>query len=91
MPEQRMTLQRALHIFQQGGLPEGGEQEEAAVLKAFKRLALKWHPDRNLDNQEQAHQKMTLISAARDFLLGDRFDWTAHEGPRVGSPGHEPG
>ena len=51
--------------------------------QAFKKLALKWHPDRNRDNQETAHEKMTLITEARDFILGDHFEWQEQEGPKV--------
>ena len=42
------------------------EEEVAAV---FKKLALKWHPDRNPDNEEEATQRFAEISAARDLLL----------------------
>ena len=48
-----MTRKRALAIFQQGGLEPGTEDDEKSVLKAFKKLAMKWHPDRNIDNQEE--------------------------------------
>ena len=76
-------MQRALNIFYQGGLEKGSEEDEAAILKAFKKLALKWHPDRNPENPVEAHEKMTLVSEARDFLLGDQFEWQKQEGPKV--------
>ena len=35
------------------------------VAKAFKRLAIKWHPDKNLDREEEAKHMMQTINAAR--------------------------
>lgn len=39
------------------------------VAAAFKKLALKWHPDRNRDKVDEATQRFAEISAARDLLL----------------------
>merc|ERR1712070_16499 len=86
MSARKMTMQRALNIFYQGGLEKGSEEDEAAILKAFKKLALKWHPDRNPENPVEAHEKMTLVSEARDFLLGDQFEWQKQEGPKPDEP-----
>ncbi|XP_018418959.1 PREDICTED: dnaJ homolog subfamily C member 21 [Nanorana parkeri] len=38
--------------------------------KAYRKLALKWHPDKNLDNSEEAAEQFKLIQAAYD-VLGD--------------------
>uniref|UniRef100_A0A8C7YRU9 DnaJ homolog subfamily C member 21 n=1 Tax=Oryzias sinensis TaxID=183150 RepID=A0A8C7YRU9_9TELE len=38
--------------------------------KAYRKLALKWHPDKNLDNAEEAAEQFKLIQAAYD-VLGD--------------------
>ncbi|XP_062409713.1 dnaJ homolog subfamily C member 21 [Sardina pilchardus] len=38
--------------------------------KAYRKLALKWHPDKNLDNAEDAAEQFKLIQAAYD-VLGD--------------------
>ena len=62
-----MTRQRALAIFYQGGLEKGVEPDEPAILKAFKKLALKWHPDRKPENQVCSfswHQSATLSGPA---------------------------
>ncbi|KAK7896543.1 hypothetical protein WMY93_021868 [Mugilogobius chulae] len=36
--------------------------------KAYRKLALKWHPDKNLDNAEEAAEQFKLIQAAYDVL-----------------------
>lgn len=38
------------------------------IKKAYRKLALKWHPDKNPDNKEQAEEKFKLISEAYDVL-----------------------
>ena len=40
-----------------------------AIAAAFKALAMKWHPDRNKDNVEEATARFAELSAARDLLL----------------------
>lgn len=44
------------------GVPKNAKDEE--IRKAYKQLALKWHPDRNLDNKEEAEKMFKLISEA---------------------------
>ena len=51
------------------GAGANGTPLEEAVASAFKRLAVKWHPDRNPDNVKEATQRFAEISAARDLLL----------------------
>ncbi|XP_044029546.1 dnaJ homolog subfamily C member 21 isoform X1 [Siniperca chuatsi] len=36
--------------------------------KSYRKLALKWHPDKNLDNAEEAAEQFKLIQAAYDVL-----------------------
>ena len=38
------------------------------ILKSAAKLALKWHPDKNLDNAAEAAEQFKLIQAAYDVL-----------------------
>lgn len=46
-----------------------GVPDEEVIASAFKKLAIKWHPDRNPENVKEATQRFAEISAARDLLL----------------------
>jgi DnaJ-class molecular chaperone len=50
------------------GMPEGASEEE--IKHAFRRLAMKYHPDRNLGNEEWAGEKFKDINEAY-AVLGD--------------------
>nr|XP_043631316.1 dnaJ protein P58IPK homolog [Erigeron canadensis] len=42
----------------------------AEIKRAYKKLALQWHPDKNVDNREEAENKFREIAAAYE-VLGD--------------------
>ncbi|XVE76199.1 hypothetical protein DITRI_Ditri12bG0154100 [Diplodiscus trichospermus] len=42
----------------------------AEIKRAYKKLALQWHPDKNVDNREEAEAKFREIAAAYE-ILGD--------------------
>ncbi|CAF3817440.1 unnamed protein product [Rotaria magnacalcarata] len=42
------------------------------VVERYRRLALKWHPDKNLTNKAQAEEKFKLISEAYEVLSDSR-------------------
>lgn len=42
------------------GVERSASDEE--ISKAFRKLSLQWHPDKNPDNREEAHEKFVEIS-----------------------------
>ena len=44
------------------------DASESEIKKAYHKLALKWHPDKNLDNKEEAEKMFKNISEAYDVL-----------------------
>ena len=44
------------------------------IKRAFKKLALKWHPDKNADNLDEATERFKEIQAAYS-VLSDRARW----------------
>ena len=69
--------------------PGGAPPEESAVTAAFKKLAIKWHPDRNPENAAEATQRFAEISAARDLLLDPPVNAMLDE-KQMASPGASP-
>ena len=57
------------------GVSKNATQSE--IKAAYKKLALKWHPDKNPNNQKKAEQKFKEISTAYDVLSdpGKRKDY----------------
>ena len=41
------------------------------IKKAYKKLAIKWHPDKNTDNKNEAEEKFKEISEAYQTLSDD--------------------
>ncbi|XP_037385444.1 dnaJ homolog subfamily C member 21 [Talpa occidentalis] len=44
------------------------DASEEELKKAYRKLALRWHPDKNLDNAAEAAEQFKLIQAAYDVL-----------------------
>ena len=63
-------MQHPLLVEAAGVLGVAGPDAPAAEIeKAFKKLAVQWHPDRNPDRMAEATARFAEISAARDLLL----------------------
>ncbi len=66
------------------GVSKGTSQDE--IKKAYRRLALKHHPDRNATNKKEAEDKFKEISEAYEVLSDSqkraRYDQFGHEGVR---------
>ncbi|KAL2631645.1 hypothetical protein R1flu_016331 [Riccia fluitans] len=67
----------------------------ADIKRAYKKLALQWHPDKNVDNREEAEEKFREIAEAYE-ILGDeekrgRYDRGEDiEEQNMGGPGFDP-
>jgi DnaJ family protein B protein 4 len=63
--------------------------DENEIKKAYKKLALKWHPDKNLTNKEVAERKFKEISEAYDVLIDSEkrqlYDKFGKEGMQNGN------
>lgn len=69
------------------GVSKSSSEEE--ITKAYKALALKWHPDKNPNNREEAEKKFKEISEAKHILTDpekrakyDQFGVCDGDGPQ---------
>lgn len=52
------------------GLQKGASADE--VKKAYRKMAMKWHPDKNTDKKEEAERRFKQIAEAYDVLVRAR-------------------
>mmetsp|Transcript_579 Transcript_579/g.1525 ORF Transcript_579/g.1525 Transcript_579/m.1525 type:complete len:361 (-) Transcript_579:51-1133(-) len=76
------------------GVPHGTHDEDV-LKKAYRKLAVKWHPDRNRDNAEYATQKFQRIAEAYSVLTDPKkreiYDRYGEEGLKAGFENAEQG
>lgn len=67
-----------------------GDVSDADLKKAYRRLALKHHPDKNPDNVEECNTIFNSIQQAYE-VLGDPQEraWLVYPASRVRAPGKE--
>lgn len=70
------------------GVPKSATDVE--IQKAYKKLALKYHPDKNPDNKEEAEENFKKVSKAYDTLRDPEkrkvYDQFGPDGPPMGNP-----
>jgi DnaJ family protein B protein 6 len=67
------------------GVQETATQEE--IKKSYRKLALKWHPDKNPDNKEEAEEKFKSISEAYSVLSDPQKRREYDDSRKFGSSG----
>ena len=65
-----MVLDEALDDYAILGL-KGGETEEE-IRKKYKKLALRWHPDKNINDRENSEKKFKSITEAYSNLIREK-------------------
>lgn len=67
--------------------------DEAAIKKAYRRSAMKWHPDKNKDNEEEALEMFKLVAEAYEVLSDsekrETYDRYGKDGLRNGAGGSQ--
>jgi DnaJ-class molecular chaperone len=75
------------------GIKKSENPDENRIKSSYKKMALKWHPDRNLKNKETAEKKFKEINEAYEILsnpekrkLYDQFGEDVAQGRGGGNP-----
>ncbi|XP_031148719.1 dnaJ homolog subfamily B member 6b isoform X6 [Sander lucioperca] len=78
-----------LEYYQTLGVQKNATQED--IKKAYRKLALKWHPDKNPDNKEEAEKRFKELSEAYEVLSDENkrstYDRYGKDGLSAGGGG----
>lgn len=75
--ERQIYHMRHARDYEALGLPLGASKAECK--SAYRKLALKWHPDKNPNNREEAEKKFQEISRAYESLMTTDEDKTVEQ------------
>eukprot|EP00238_Polyblepharides_amylifera_P014628 CAMPEP_0196599834 /NCGR_PEP_ID=MMETSP1081-20130531/95068_1 /TAXON_ID=36882 /ORGANISM="Pyramimonas amylifera, Strain CCMP720" /LENGTH=138 /DNA_ID=CAMNT_0041925633 /DNA_START=651 /DNA_END=1064 /DNA_ORIENTATION=+ len=68
----------------------GRDADDDTIKKAYRKKAMKWHPDKNPDNKSAAEKKFKEIAEAFDVLSNPQtktvYDQYGEEGLKAGPP-----
>ncbi|KAI3355317.1 hypothetical protein L3Q82_018173, partial [Scortum barcoo] len=86
---QTRTDTAMVEYYQILGVQKNATQED--IKKAYRKLALKWHPDKNPDNKEEAERRFKELSEAYEVLSDESkrniYDRYGKEGLSAGGGG----
>ncbi|KAI4806319.1 hypothetical protein KUCAC02_017148 [Chaenocephalus aceratus] len=78
-----------LEYYQMLGVQKNASQDD--IKKAYRKSALKWHPDKNPDNKDEAEKRFKEISEAYEVLSDEdkrnTYDRYGKEGLSAGGRG----
>ncbi len=81
-----MDLRECYHILQ---IPETADND--AVSKAYKKLAHKYHPDKNMQRLEWANSAMKKLNSAYSLIMSSRFVEDSFPEEKTAAPAEKPG
>tara|TARA_B100001250_G_scaffold411327_1_gene439715 strand:+ start:186 stop:629 length:444 start_codon:yes stop_codon:yes gene_type:complete len=70
------------------GINKTANKEE--IKAAYKKLALKYHPDKNINNKEEAERKFKEVSEAYEILSDDQKKYNYERGNNIIIQNHNP-